>query len=181
MSDRTSGLRPPLPPTVSRGALLVSGSDAEFRQLIVDTLAFSVAIQNVRNRLGQVIELSGTQYTILMAIARLVESEPELGVNQLAEHLHLSGAFVTIEVNKLVALHLVSKSVNPADRRRVVLSITDLAHAKLTELARIQQPANDTLFESLSAEEFETFRNIMAKLSKSGEKTLALIDYISAS
>ncbi|MEW6122220.1 MAG: MarR family winged helix-turn-helix transcriptional regulator [Pseudomonadota bacterium] len=161
--------------TASRAALLVDGSDHEFRDLVHDMLAFASAIQEVRNRLGQLIGLSGTQYTVLTAIARLSESESELGVNQLAEHLHLSGAFVTIEVNKLVTAGLVTKAVNPEDRRRVVLRVTPEAVRRLNVMTRVQCPANDMLFEPLTARDFQQLRAITAKLAGTGDRTLRLI------
>ncbi|MFS8036880.1 MarR family winged helix-turn-helix transcriptional regulator [Xanthobacter sp. AM11] len=164
--------------TASRAALLVEGSDLEFRDLVHDMLAFAAAIQEVRNRLGALIGLSGTQYTILTSLARLNARAQELGVNTLAEHLHLSGAFVTIEVNKLVAAGLVTKTTNPDDRRRVVLAVTEEAERRLAEMTRVQVPANDTLFEPLSAHEFKLLRTIVAKLAGTGERTLRLIDYL---
>ncbi len=176
MATKTPGPNAGLPLTASRAALLVEGSDQEFRELVHDMLAFAAALQDVRNRLGQLIGLSGTQYTILTAIARLAQNAPELGVNQLAEHLHLSGAFVTIEVNKLVSAGLVTKAVNPEDRRRVVLRVTSEAERRLHLMARVQCPANDMLFEPLSAKDFGQLRAITAKLASTGERTLRLIE-----
>ncbi|QRG09652.1 winged helix-turn-helix transcriptional regulator [Xanthobacter dioxanivorans] len=170
--------RRPLPLTTSRPALLVDGSDLEFRDLVHDMLAFAAAIEEVRDRLGGLIGLSGTQYTILTSIARLSARAPELGVNTLAEHLHLSGAFVTIEVNKLVAAGLVTKVTNPEDRRRVVLAVTEEAERRLGEMTRVQVPANDTLFEPLSTHDFKMLRGIVAKLAGTGERTLRLIEYL---
>ncbi|MEP9350485.1 MarR family winged helix-turn-helix transcriptional regulator [Xanthobacter sp. KR7-225] len=167
---------PGLPLTASRPSLLADGSDTEFRGLVHDMLAFASAIVEVRNRLGGLIGLSGTQYTILSSITRLSREAPELGVNQLAEHLHLSGAFVTIEVNKLVAAGLVEKTTNPDDRRRVVLAATPEAERLLAELILVQCPANDTLFEPLTAKEFKSLRAIIAKLSRTGEATLRIIE-----
>ncbi len=175
MAAKASKQTGALPLTASRAALLVDGSDHEFRELVHDMLAFASAIQEVRNRLGQLIGLSGTQYTVLTAIARLSESESELGVNQLAEHLHLSGAFVTIEVNKLVTAGLVTKAVNPEDRRRVVLRVTQEAVRRLNVMTRVQCPANDMLFEPLTARDFQQLRAVTAKLAGTGERTLRLI------
>lgn len=176
MAANSRGKDPSMPLTASREALLVDGSDSEFRALVHDMLAFASAIQEVRNRLGQLIGLSGTQYTILTAIARLTETRSELGVNQLADHLHLSGAFVTIEVNKLVTAGLVSKAVNPEDRRRVVLEVTEEALRRLRSMNRVQSPANDMLFEPLNAKEFKQLRAITAKLAGTGPRTLRLIE-----
>lgn len=165
-----------LPLTASRSALLMGGDDTAFRGLVHDMLAFAGAIQEVRNRLGALIGLSGTQYTILTSIARLSRETPELGVNQLAEHLHLSGAFVTIEVNKLVAAGLVEKTTNPEDRRRVVLVATPEAERRLSDITLVQVPANDALFEPLTADDFKRLSAIIAKLAGTGPRTLDVID-----
>ena len=178
MTEATSKASRRLPLTASRAALLVNGSDLEFRELVHNMLAFAAAIEEVRNRLGGLIGLSGTQYTILNSIARLSRSAPELGVNALAEYLHLSGAFVTIEVNKLVQAGLVTKVPNPDDRRRVVLAVTQEAERRLAELTRVQVPANDALFEPLSASDFKALGAIIAKLAGTGERTLRLIAYL---
>lgn len=164
--------------TVSKPELVMEGSDRAFRQLVHDTLAFAARIQEVRSRLGALIGLSGAQYTILVAIAHLQDREAGVGVNLLAEHLHLSGAFVTIEVNKLVASELVMKEVNPEDRRRVLLTITPKANQLLDDLTAVQRPANDTLFDCLSGEEFHSLRSIVSRLVTTGDRTLKLLDYL---
>ena len=163
--------------TVSRPELLVDNNDMAFRQLIHDTLAFASRVQEVRNRLGSVIGLTGTAFTILISIRHLQEEEG-VGVNRLAEHLHLSGAFVTIEVNKLVAGGLVKKRTNPNDRRRVQLTVTQKAKDLLQTLTEVQRPANDVLFGDLTAEEFHILRDLTARLVVSGDRALSLLDYV---
>lgn len=165
--------------TVSRPELLVDNSDLAFRQLIHDTLAFASRIQEVRNRLGQTIGLTGTAFTILISIRHLQDKDG-IGVNQLADHLHLSGAFVTIEVNKLVKDGLVRKRTNPSDRRRVLLTVTQKARDLLQSLTAIQRPTNDVLFGDLTSEEFHILRNLMARLVVTGDKSLALLDYLAS-
>src|SRR5258708_39862644 len=88
-------------------------------------------LQEVRSKLGQVIGRSVTQYTVLIAIAHLRATDEKVGVNLVADHLHFSGAFITIEINKLVAAGLVEKETDAEDRRRVVLAITPKARALL--------------------------------------------------
>ncbi len=163
--------------TVSRPELLVNGSDEEFRAVLHDTLAFAARIQEIRNRLGALIGLSGAQYTILIAVSHL-QGECGVGVNSVAEHLHLSGAFVTIEVNKLVSLDMVRKEINPEDRRRVLLTITPHARSVLRTLTKVQCPANDALFGHLSHDEFKTLRQIFPAFVSSADRALRLIDYL---
>src|SRR3546814_11163571 len=89
-----------MPLTVSKPELLVTGEDHLFRRVIHDALGFSVRLQEIRNRLGEAIGLTGPAYSILIAIAHLREGEG-VGVRGVSEPLNLSGASVTIEVAKL--------------------------------------------------------------------------------
>src|SRR5687768_9094398 len=93
---RTSSERPP--PTVSRAALLVDGSDAEFRGLIHDLIAYGHRLDACRDAFAAIVGVSGVQYEILMLVSRA----EGLSVGEVAARLHRSGAFITIEANKLV-------------------------------------------------------------------------------
>ena len=163
--------------TVSRPELLIDGSDSAFRQLVHDIMAFGARMQETRARVAGYVGLSGQQYTILITIAHH-QSQDGFGIIQVAEHLRLSGAFVTIEVNKLVEAGLVRKRANPVDRRRVLLTITLKARDLLDKLSRIQRPSNDTIFGSLSAADFQTLRTIIPQLVESTDQSLKLIDFL---
>lgn len=163
-----------MPLTVGRPELLVDGSDQLFRQAIHDALGFSSRIQEVRNQLGESIGLSGPGYSILIAIEHLA-GEGEVGINRVSEHLHLSGAFVTIEVAKLVKAGLVRKVTHPGDRRRVLLTVTDKALRLLAQLAPTQRSVNDAIFASFNARQFRTFAGLIGSLVGGTEEALALM------
>jgi len=175
MAAKTKQKKLTVEATVSRPQLMVAGSDRAFRQFIHDMLAFSARLQTVRDQLGEVIGLSGTQYTVLIAVAHLSGEGGKVGVNQVAEHLHFSGAFITIEVNKLVAAGLLDKETNSEDRRRVVLRITDKARALLNELAPVQRPVNDRLFDCYSAGDFERVRKLLSKMVDAADDAIRMM------
>lgn len=164
--------------TVSRKALLVDGSDEAFRQFVHDTLAFSARIEAVRNTLASVIGMAGAQYTILISIAQ-EQGLTGVGINHIAERLHYSAPFVTIEVNKLVASNLVEKRGNPDDRRRVLLTVTPKARDLLNQLAAVQRPVNDALFSTLSAADFQRLRKKMSELVGTADQALNLAGLMS--
>ncbi len=166
--------------TVSRPELLAGGSDFAFREFLHNTLAFASRVHEVRNHLAQAIGLTGTAFSILISIRHLETRQPS-GVNQLAEHLHFSGAFVTIEVNKLVKAGLVAKRTNPADRRRVQLTVTPEGMHLIRSVNPIQRPVNDVLFGDLTAEEFTTLKGLMARLVITGDSALSLLNYLTQS
>lgn len=163
-----------MPLTVSRQELLINGEDHLFRQVVHDALGFSARLQEIRNGLGEAIGLSGPAYSILIAVEHLGQ-QGEVGVSKVGDHLHLSGAFVTIEINKLVKSGLVDKVPHPEDGRRVVLTVTNKARALLDQLAATQCPVNDTIFAGLSAKQFRAFSEMIASLVGGTEEALALL------
>jgi MarR family transcriptional regulator, organic hydroperoxide resistance regulator len=165
--------------SVSKPELQVDGSDAVFRQLLHDIFSFARHLQDARARFADFVGLSPTQYMILIAIShRDRDGENGMGINEIADHLHLSGAFVTIEVNKLVELAYVVKEAHPTDRRRIRLRPTAEGHRHVTRLAAFQRPINDALFAGLSAEEFRQLQRIMARVEANGDNALRLASYL---
>src|SRR5215510_8796171 len=105
------------PPTVSRAALLVGGSDAAFRGLIHDLIAYGHRLDACRDAFAAIAGISGVQYEILMLVSRT----DGLAVGEVAGRLHRSGAFITIEANRMVGRGILQKASDPQDGRRVVL------------------------------------------------------------
>lgn len=162
--------------TVSKSELMVNGDDTQFRSFIQDFLAFSARVDQCRAGFGRKLGISGIAYTTLMSISHL-QDEDGVGVSRIAEHLHLSGAFVTIVVSQLVKEKLVDKRVNKTDRRRVLLTVTPKARKLLDELTSLQAPVNDALFDCLSATEFKTLASMMTRLVACGDQAVSLIAF----
>jgi DNA-binding MarR family transcriptional regulator len=150
------------------------GKDSAFRSMLYDFFAFGSTLDQARAGFAGHIGLSPTQYLSLIVIAR---AEEPVGVNQVAKRLHLSGPFVTIEINKLVQGGLVDKRPHPSDGRRVQLFVTPFGLSKLARLAELQRPVNDALFESLSRDEFGVLRDILRRLSEGGARALQLAKF----
>src|SRR3954464_1958292 len=144
------------PVTVSRSALLVEGSDAEFRGLIHDLIAYGHRLDTCRDAFAAVADISGVQYEILMLVTR----SSGLAVGEVAGRLHRSGAFITIEANKLAARGILDKAADPRDGRRVLLASTSKSMALLRRLAPYQRRINDVLFEHLDARRFRQVRRL---------------------
>jgi DNA-binding MarR family transcriptional regulator len=164
--------------TVSRSELLANGSDAEFRTLVHGLLAFAARLEGVRNGFAALLGLTGIQYTILISISHL-QRDGEVTVGAVAAHLHLSGAFVTIETGKLLRLGLITKVQDLKDRRRVCLRVTSSGRALLSDLIPVQTPVNDVLFDFLSAEQFRVSSTMIDRIVECGDHALSLLDYLS--
>ena len=167
------------PATVTRPELLIDDSDHEFRALVHDSLAFSARLLAIRSGYGKLIGVTGPQYTILISIAHLSKASG-VSVSGVADHLHLSGSYVTNETNKLIENGLITKTQDPDDRRRVLLELTDLGWGKFRDLSTIQSRVNDVHFGRLSRKDFVTLRRIMADLVASTDQALNLLHHLSA-
>lgn len=167
--------------TVSKPELLVAGSDAEFRGLVHDLMAFAHHIEACRDGFGSIAGLTGVQYEIFMAVKRFQEAggiDPGISVGQVAARLHRSGAFITLEVNKLVAKGVLAKADDPADGRRVLLSVSKTGDALARTLAPFQQQVNDVLFACLDRKRFDKLRALSSELLGCGDRATVLIDYL---
>ncbi len=171
-----TGAQQKFPLTVSREELLVNGSDEAFRSFIHAMLAFSARLSAIRANFAKLVGLSGPQYMILVLIGHL-EATHDVSVQLVAERMHLSGAFVTIETGKLLKKGLIVKKPDGNDRRRVCLSLTPKGWALLEKLAPIQRRVNDVLFGDLTREQFEELCRLMPALVESADRALHLVRY----
>jgi MarR family transcriptional regulator, organic hydroperoxide resistance regulator len=162
------------PLTVSRPALLSKGDDAEFRSLIHDLIAYGHKLDACRDAFAAIVGISGVQYEILMLVSRT----DGLPVGEVAARLHRSGAFITIEANKLAERGILAKAADPRDGRRVLLKNTPKSTALLERLAPYQVRVNDVLFEALDASRFRQLRKLAGDLVASGDRAVAMLDLL---
>jgi DNA-binding MarR family transcriptional regulator len=165
--------------TVTHPACLVDGSDAEFRKLINGLLPFAARLLSVRDGFGSLLGLTGIRYSLLSSIAHL-SRENAVTVNRLAEHLHVSGAFVTIETNKLKKLGLIYKLADPDDKRKVRISVTPLGKRMLRELTGTQQSINNVLFDNVTKSEFTTLCSLVDRLVRNGDRATLDLSHLIA-
>src|SRR5215470_4815440 len=88
-------------PSVSAPNLLSSGSDRVFQKLIFDLFTISARIEQVRTHFASRMGISGPQYSLLRALTFLQGSEGA-SVGIVAEHLHVTSAFITAQSRALL-------------------------------------------------------------------------------
>ncbi|MGA7485753.1 MAG: MarR family winged helix-turn-helix transcriptional regulator [Xanthobacteraceae bacterium] len=167
----------PAPLTISRPELLIDGSDRHFRRLVHGLFGFLARHEGVRSGHAARIGLVGIEYTVLISIRHLGVEETDVSVNRVAEHLFLSGAFVTTVTNKLLNRGLIHKLPDPNDRRRVRLEVSDKGNALLAELAPVQRQVNDVQFGGLSTAEFLHLLDMTERLIESSNQAIRLQSY----
>ncbi|WP_298255717.1 MarR family winged helix-turn-helix transcriptional regulator [Bradyrhizobium sp.] len=174
-----TSLRGGLPLTVTRPELLSDGTDRDFRKLVHNLFAFMARHESIRDGHARQIGLAGVEYTILISIGHL-GLDGDVNVKTIADHLHMSGAFVTTVTSKLQTLGLVEKNQDNVDRRRISLVITEKGKALLRKLAPYQREINDVEFGPLSREDFQAISRILETLIDSSDKAFALQRYKSS-
>jgi len=162
------------PATVSRRALLVKGSDAEFRSLIHDLIAYGHRLDACRDAFARIAGISGVQYEILMLVSRA----DGLSIGEVASRLHRSGAFITIEANRMAAAGIIDKVADPADGRKVLLRMNGKSYVLLERLAPYQRRVNDVLFEGIDAAQFRRLRGLARDLVASGDRAVAMLELL---
>jgi MarR family transcriptional regulator, organic hydroperoxide resistance regulator len=167
----------PLPLTTSRPELLSGGRDRQFRHLVHALFGFAAHHERIRVGHARVIGLAGIEYTVLIAIAHLSQ-DGDVNVKSVADHLYLSGAFITAVAGRLLRRGLIHKAADAGDRRRVFLTISDQGRAALDRLASLQRRVNDVEFGCLSRQDFETLIDLVDRLIDSGARAVALQNYL---
>lgn len=145
-------VRPPI--TTARPELMTDGTGERFRQLLNDLFTIAVRMEAVRERFAQLVGVTAPQYNVLATVAQL-EHGGGATVRDVAEHMHVSGAFVTAETGKLARQGLLAKRPNPADGRSVLVALTSKGRKALEGALPHIRAVNDVFFGKLSAEDFE--------------------------
>jgi DNA-binding MarR family transcriptional regulator len=164
------------PLTVGRAELLTGGTDQDFRQFLHAFMVFSRRLEAIRNHLAQQVGVTGPQYEILSHL-RENAAAGGLTVNEAAERLHCSGAFVTTETGKLCRAGLVLRKRDPEDARRVRLTLSALCERRVREIAPLQRQLNDALFASLTARQFQILGEVFQRLMNDGDRAVALAEF----
>jgi DNA-binding MarR family transcriptional regulator len=164
------------PLTVGKSELITAGSDREFRVFLHAFMVFARRLEGVRGHLAQAIGVSATQYEILSHL-REHTAAGGLTVNEAAERLHCTGAFVTTESGKLVRMGLVTRNRDASDARRVRLTLSSLCERRFREIASLHRQLNDTLFASVTARQFQMLRELFPKLVDDGDRAIALAEF----
>lgn len=168
-----------LPLTVTRPELLNNDTDRDFRKLVHNLFAFMARHEAIRDGHARQIGLAGIEYTILISIGHLA-LDGDVNVKTVADHLHMSGAFITTVTSKLQVLGLIEKTQDGIDRRRISLVTTERGKSLLCKLAPYQREINNVEFGSLSKEDFQFLSKIFEDLIVSGDEAVALQRYKSS-
>lgn len=167
-------------PTVTTAAVLdrADGGDRKFRQLLYDIASAATLLESARGYLAARLGVTSPQYNMIMVIAQY-EADAGISVNEIAEHLHVSGTFVTVEIKKLERAGLVVKTPNPVDARSVLVKLSAEGEQNVLALEPELHFVNDHLFQRISTTDFESLSRIFSSLIGDFSRTVAMLQVAS--
>ena len=176
MRATNNSLQSALPPTISIPELLDEdgASDRHFRQFLYDVSAMGAYLESAREYFASEVGISPPQYNCAMIIAQY-QGSAGVSVSEVAKHMHVSTAFVTSEAGKLEQAGLIEKYRNPDDGRGILLRLTKPGKARLREIEPQRLLINNSLFRSMTAEDFRHLAKIMASLIDDFAATVNMI------
>jgi DNA-binding MarR family transcriptional regulator len=145
------------------------------RKLLYDFFTVSARMETVRRYLGEKVNFTVPQYSIMMAVAEL-QAKIGVSVGRVGDYLHVTGTFVTMESGKLIKKGLLEKHPDFEDRRVSLLSLAPKGVEALESLFPELQQINDVFFELDSRAEFERLCKTLEKLVGNSQRALALIN-----
>jgi DNA-binding MarR family transcriptional regulator len=153
------------PLTTTLKSFVKDGSDREFRDLIYTMVALTYQMGRHRKLFAEHIGVSEAQAVML----RMIAESQEATVGQLAQQLHVTSQFVTIEIGALVKKGIVEKRPNEADRRSMLLHLTTKGQNMVRELSAIMRIANDIHFRSLTEDRAKMLQDTLNAILTDGE------------
>jgi DNA-binding MarR family transcriptional regulator len=137
-----------------------SSGEKSFRPAIYRLLQVSALMLKTREHYAAAVDVTPPQFSILTAIAE----RPATSIGEVAERLHVSGPFVTAEVNKLINAGMVVKHSSASDRRLSELRITEECEQRLSAVSPLREAANARIFADLSPPELDRFSSDLSAL-----------------
>ena len=162
------------PPSVSVPSLLLGGNDRTFQKLVFDFFTISARIEQVRVHFASRMGISGPQYSVLRAVAAL-QSSDGVSIGVVAEHLHVTSTFITVQSGVLAQRGLLKKREDLTDRRISRLSLTLNGERLVDAIVNEVRPINDVFFGGLRRVEFAALSVMMKKLVGSSRTAILQI------
>jgi DNA-binding MarR family transcriptional regulator len=148
-------------------------------QLTWEMTSINVQLDALCRFRGKALDISGPQWTILMALAHLDEGDG-VPVNAVSKLLHVDPSFVTTQSKLLEKRGFVRRKPSTTDGRVVQMSLTDRTYKHLASAASQQAAINQFIFSNFDTREFAEFTSKLTALKSRLEKArlrLTILDF----
>ena len=106
------------------------------------------------------IEISGGQGRILFILWK----QDHLTVSEISEQTSLAKNTVSIVLNGMVQKGIVSRKINPKNRRQTIISLTEYARSLREKYETVSQQMNTLFYQNFSETEREQFEQYLARI-----------------
>ena len=113
-----------------------------------------------------------------MILAQYQGSEG-VSVSEVAQHLHVTTAFITGEIRRLEQDGLVQKRRNPQDGRGILLRLTSAGETGVQRIGPERLLVNDHLFRGISGKDFRHLSQTVASLIDDFAQTVDMLKMMS--
>lgn len=96
----------------------------------------------------------------------MVKKHNNLTVSELAKHMNVTSSAVSQIISKLEREKYIKRSINPANRREIIVSLDEKGNNYFEERERIEIKIIKKYYAKLSLDEIITLKNITLKLEK---------------
>jgi len=137
-------------------------------------------LELARDYFGRRISVTGPQYTLLMTVAQL-QGTTGVSVGSVAKAMHVSSAFITLEIAKLSDAGMITKRPNPEDGRSALLSLAPAGRVRIDGLMSEIRRVNDLFFGLLDARSFAQLCASAGGLVRGSREAMQYIERIEES
>ncbi|MCH5280816.1 MAG: MarR family transcriptional regulator [Lachnospiraceae bacterium] len=106
------------------------------------------------------IRLSGGQGRILFILWKT----DHLTISEISQKTSLAKNTVSIVVDGMVKKNILSRDINPENRRQTIISLTDYAKSLQKEYEAVSQQMNKLFYEGFTTEEREKFESFLKRI-----------------
>ena len=143
----------PRTPVISIPSLTNQESDYLLRTILWDFFSITRHLDKIRTCWGGMIDITGPQWNILMAIDHLDEGGG-VSVGEIANKLHVNSTFVTAQSKIMEKSGHLRRVTSKSDRRVVLVSLRQSTINKLDGFYKQRKQVNGMVFGGFSAKEF---------------------------
>jgi DNA-binding MarR family transcriptional regulator len=144
------------------------------RRLVWDISAISAYMARIADLLGNRIGVTGSQWLAIMAIDGLDQGDG-VSVGDVASILNLDASFVSAQSKILEKKGIVLRTQSAADRRIVLLSLTEYAVPNLEELDRSKYTLEDHMCGGLEERSIEELSEALVTMRRRLGRAVLLV------
>lgn len=150
--------------------------DAQFREFVWNIISINTHLEEIRSIWARMLGITCPQWLILMAVNDLDQGKG-VSVREVSTKLHVDPSFVTTQTKSLEKHGFMRRAASKEDARVVLMSLTDKANKKISNLYSRQTLADQLVYADFSD---QAMRELNAKLSTVKDRVVKTAQLLAA-